>query len=65
MNTELSGLLFLRGVLMQTDLTFITNEPGSTLFNRFRKTLKDVWFFDVLVGYFRTGVFHKILRMML
>jgi len=42
---------------MQTDLTFFTNEPGVTLLDRFRKTLKDVKFFDVLVGYFRTSGF--------
>jgi hypothetical protein len=33
---------------MQTDLTLFTNEPGSTLLDRFKKTLKDVQFFDVL-----------------
>jgi hypothetical protein len=38
------------GATMQTDLTFFTNEPGSTLLDRFRKTLKDVKLFDVLVG---------------
>jgi len=45
---------------MQTDLTFFTNEPGSTLLDRFKKTLKDVRFFDVLVGYFRTSGFHNL-----
>ena len=45
---------------MQTDLTFFTNEPGSTLLDRFRKTLKDVKFFDVLVGYFRTSGFYNL-----
>ncbi len=77
---------------MQTDLTFFTNEPGATLLDRFRKTLKDVHsvrerysqtkytvnatnnnlrnaaggrrvavfsngvkYFDILVGFFRTG----------
>lgn len=35
---------------MQDDLTFFTNEPGATVLDRFRKTLKDVQFFDVLVG---------------
>ena len=44
---------------MQTDLTFFTNEPGSTLLDRFRKTLKDVKFFDVLVGYFRASGFYN------
>ena len=45
---------------MQTDLTFFTNEQGSTLLDRFRKTLKDVKFFDVLVGYFRTSGFYNL-----
>lgn len=44
---------------MQTDLTFFTNEPGLALLDRFRKTLKDVRYFDILVGYFRSsGFFH-------
>ncbi len=44
---------------MHNDLTFFTNEPGATVLDRFRKTLKDVQFFDILVGYFRTsGFFH-------
>lgn len=44
---------------MQTDLTFFTNEPGSTLLDRFKQTLKDVRYFDILVGYFRSsGFFH-------
>ena len=37
---------------MHTDLTFFTNEPGSTLLDRFKCTLKDVRYFDILVGYF-------------
>ena len=45
---------------MQTDLTLFTNEPGSNLLDRFRKTLKDVKFFDVLVGYFRTSGFYNL-----
>jgi superfamily II DNA/RNA helicase len=45
---------------MNTDLTFFTNEPGSSLLDRFRKTLKDVSFFDVLVGYFRTSGFFNL-----
>ena len=45
---------------MQTDLTFFTNDPGSTLLDRFRKTLKDVRYFDILVGYFRTSGFHQL-----
>jgi superfamily II DNA/RNA helicase/HKD family nuclease len=44
---------------LHDDLTFFTNEPGATILDRFRKTLKDVQFFDILVGYFRTsGFFH-------
>ena len=44
---------------MHTDLTFFTNEPGSTLLDRFKRTLKDVRYFDILVGYFRSsGFFH-------
>ena len=39
---------------MKTDLTFFTNEPGQTLLDRFRKTLKDVRYFDILVDFFRT-----------
>src|SRR3972149_11603894 len=45
---------------MQNDLTFFTNEPGSTLLDRFRKTLRDVKFFDILVGYFRTSGFNRL-----
>lgn len=45
---------------MITDTTFFTNEPGSTLLDRFRKTLRDVMYFDILVGYFRTSGFHQL-----
>jgi len=45
---------------MQNDLTFFTNAPGSTLLDRFRKTLRDVKLFDILVGYFRTSGFDKL-----
>ena len=45
---------------MNTDLTFFTNEPGSTLLERFKKTLKNVQFFDVLVGYFRSSCFYQL-----
>ena len=43
-----------------TDLTFFTNTPGQTLLNRFRSTLKDTKFFDVLVGYFRSSGFYYL-----
>lgn len=45
---------------MNTDLTFFTNEPGSTLLDRFKKTLKDVQYFDILVGFFRSSGFHRL-----
>ena len=45
---------------MITDTTFFTNEPGYTLLDRFKKTLKHVQYFDVLVGYFRTSGFHQL-----
>jgi hypothetical protein len=41
---------------MQTDLTFFTNEPGSTLLDRFKRTLKDVRYFEILIGYFRQHI---------
>jgi len=44
----------------QTDLTFFTNETGSTLLNRFKATLKDTQLFDVLVGYFRSSGFYQL-----
>ncbi|MDF1612888.1 helicase-related protein [Stygiobacter electus] len=45
---------------MDTDLTFFTNESGSTLLDRFTKTLKDGKYFDILVGYFRTSGFFRL-----
>jgi len=46
--------------LIKTDTTFFTNEPGYTLHDRFKDTLKHVKYFDVLVGYFRTSGFHLL-----
>ncbi len=43
-----------------TDLTFFTNEPENKLIDRFKKILKDVQYFDVLVGYFRTSGFFQL-----
>ena len=43
-----------------TDLTFFTNEAGTTLLDRFRTTLAHVQYFDVLVGYFRSSGFHLL-----
>src|ERR1700730_17431758 len=46
---------------MSTDLTFVTNEPGNNLRDRFNTLLKDdTRFFDCLVGYFYISGFHKI-----
>ena len=41
----------------QTDLTFLPNEAGQCLLDRFKATLKDTQLFDVLVGYFRASGF--------
>ncbi|MEA3222603.1 MAG: hypothetical protein U9P49_05505 [Thermodesulfobacteriota bacterium] len=46
--------------MMNTDTTFFTNEPGYALVDRFKKTLKYVQYFDVLVGYFRTSGFYRL-----
>jgi len=46
---------------MSTDLTFITNEEGKTLKDRFAKLLThDTQFFDSLVGYFFLSGFHRL-----
>lgn len=46
---------------MSTDLTFITNETGNRLRDRFRALLtNDTRHFDCLVGYFYISGFHKI-----
>ena len=44
------------------DLTFFTNEEGQKLEDRFKRTLKDVKYFDILVGYFRTSGFYKLYK---
>ena len=47
--------------MMSTDLTFITNEAGNQLRDRFRALLtNDTRHFDCLVGYFYISGFHKI-----
>ncbi len=44
-----------------SDLTFITNEKGHNLLERFKVLIgKDTQFFDALVGYFYTSGFYKI-----
>src|SRR6266567_979130 len=46
---------------MSTDLTFVTNEAGNNLRDRFNTLLtSDTRFFDCLVGYFYISGFHKI-----
>jgi superfamily II DNA/RNA helicase len=46
---------------MSSDLTFITNEPGGVLRDRFGVLLKDdTRLFDCLVGYFFISGFHKL-----
>jgi len=45
---------------MTTDLTFITNEKGKHLKDRFDVLIKDARYFDCLVGYFYTSGFHAI-----
>ena len=47
------------------DNKFFTNEEGSTLLDRFNATLKDVQYFDVIVGYFRTSGFHLMKESMM
>lgn len=45
-----------------SDLTFITNEKGRNLLERFKVLIKDTEFFDVLVGYFYTSGFHALYK---
>lgn len=45
-----------------TDLTFITNEQGKNLLERFKVLIKDAPYFDVLVGYFYTSGFHALYK---
>ncbi|MBP7508852.1 MAG: helicase [Prolixibacteraceae bacterium] len=47
---------------MTTDLTFITNEKGKHLKERFEVLIKDSKLFDCLVGYFYTSGFHAIYK---
>lgn len=46
---------------MSSDLTFLTNEPGKSLRNRFGVLLgDDTRYFDCLVGYFFISGFYKL-----
>ena len=47
---------------MSSDLTFITNEQGQDLKQRFETLIKDTRFFDCLVGYFYASGFHAIYK---
>jgi superfamily II DNA or RNA helicase len=47
---------------MSTDLTFITNEEGKKLKDRFETLIRDSKYFDCLVGYFFISGFHQIYR---
>lgn len=46
--------------MTRNDNKFFTNEPDASLLERFKQTLKDVKFFDVLVGYFQTSGFYEL-----
>jgi len=46
--------------VQKSDTTFIVNETGYTLKDRFSALIKDTQFFDVLVGYFYTSGFYSI-----
>lgn len=45
---------------MDNDTTFITNEEGNKLLDRFNTLIKNTQFFDCLVGYFYTSGFHSL-----
>jgi len=45
-----------------SDLTFITNEKGRSLLDRFKTLINDTKYFDVLVGYFYTSGFHALCK---
>jgi len=47
-----------------TDLTFITNQRGETLLERFQKLIKDTRYFDALVGYFFTSGFYTLYKLL-
>ncbi len=47
---------------MTNDLTFIMNEKGHNLKDRFEVLIKDTSFFDCLVGYFYSSGFHAIYK---
>ena len=51
------------GYIMNTDLTFITNQPDSNLLERFKVLIKsNTRYFDCLVGYFYTSGFYRLYK---
>ncbi len=46
--------------MSHSDSKFFTNEPGATLYDRFKKTLAHTEYFDMLVGYFRASGFFRL-----
>lgn len=49
---------------MDSDLTFFTNTEPQTLADRFRSIFKEVKYFDILVGYFRSSGFSRLYKEM-
>ncbi|HLC78263.1 MAG TPA: helicase-related protein [Candidatus Nanoarchaeia archaeon] len=47
---------------MSNNLSFITNEEGRKLVNRFATLIKDTRYFDCLVGYFYASGFHDLYK---
>ncbi len=47
---------------MTSDLTFITNEKGESLLNRFSALIKETRCFDCLVGYFYSRGFYPLYK---
>ena len=47
---------------MSSDLTFITNEKGQNLKQRFEVLIRDTKLFDCLVGYFYASGFHAVYK---
>lgn len=45
-----------------SDLTFITNEGGKTLLDRFNKLIEHCKFFDCMVGYFYLSGFYALYK---
>jgi len=48
--------------MQDNDLTFITNEEGNKLIDRFNTLTRGTKFFDCLVGYFYTSGFHAMYK---